>query len=174
MQCRGSNYIKEITVRNKLNVFIALICICFTLAACGAAKEQPSPQPDTPSASDAAPKPLETAIDVDLTKLSATMVYSEVYNMMVSLESYVGKTVKMTGQFVYYHDEFSGKYFFAVLIADVTACCQQGLEFVLAGNAVYPDDYPALQAEITVQGVFETYMDGKIRYVHLKDAAIVS
>ena len=29
--------------------------------------------------------------------LSSTMVYSEVYNMMVDPESYIGKTVKMDG-----------------------------------------------------------------------------
>ena len=30
-------------------------------------------------------------VDLDLTKLSATMVYSEIYNMMVSPDKYVGK-----------------------------------------------------------------------------------
>ena len=31
--------------------------------------------------------------DVDLTNLSSTMVYSEVYNMMSTPENYIGKTV---------------------------------------------------------------------------------
>ena len=38
-------------------------------------------------------------VDVDLTKLSSTMVYSEVYNMMSSPESYMGKRVRMKGSF---------------------------------------------------------------------------
>ncbi len=38
-------------------------------------------------------------IDVDLTTLSGTMVYSEVFNMIANPEDYVGKTIKMQGQF---------------------------------------------------------------------------
>ena len=30
------------------------------------------------------------------------MVYSEVYNMKNAPSDYIGKTIKMTGQFVYY------------------------------------------------------------------------
>ena len=41
-------------------------------------------------------------VDVDLTQLSSTMLYSEVYNMVMSPEDYVGKTVKMNGQFAAY------------------------------------------------------------------------
>lgn len=36
-------------------------------------------------------------IDVDLTKLSSSMVYAEVFNMMVQPQDYVGKQVKMAG-----------------------------------------------------------------------------
>ena len=42
---------------------------------------------------------------VDLTRLSATMVYAEVFNMMVEPENYVGKTIKMNGLFYVYPDE---------------------------------------------------------------------
>ncbi len=41
-------------------------------------------------------------IDVDLTQLSSTMVYSEVYNMINTPEDYIGKTVKMSGTFNLY------------------------------------------------------------------------
>ncbi|WP_034452742.1 hypothetical protein [Butyrivibrio sp. AE2032] len=53
-----------------------------------------------------------SGVDVDLTVLSSTVVYSEVYNMMVSPDNYKGKTVKMKGQFVPYYDEATGKYYF--------------------------------------------------------------
>ena len=43
-------------------------------------------------------------VDVDLTRLSSTMLYSEVYNMMNAPGDYIGKTIKMTGQFVYYEN----------------------------------------------------------------------
>lgn len=113
------------------------------------------------------------SIDVDLTELSSTMVYSEVYNMMAAPKDYVGKTVKMKGEFTLYSDKISGKNYFAVVIADAAACCSQGLEFVLGNDAVYPNDYPKEQAEITIQGVFEIYDEGQFQYCHLVNAKIV-
>ena len=115
-------------------------------------------------------------IDVDLTKLSSTMVYSEVYNMMTEPEAYLGKTVRMKGQFALYQatdangQPMPEQIYFACVIADATACCQQGLEFILAGDYQYPDDYPLPGAEITVAGEFRTYMEGQYRYCHLVNA----
>ena len=37
--------------------------------------------------------------DIDLTTLSSIMVYSEVFNMSVSPEEYIGKTIRMAGIF---------------------------------------------------------------------------
>lgn len=118
-------------------------------------------------------------IDVDLTKLSSTMVYSEVYNMMCDPSSYVGKTVKMTGRFTLYQatdgdgQPVPDQLYYACVIADATACCQQGLEFILAGNKQYPEDYPELSKEITVVGEFQTYMEGTRMYCHLVNAQLV-
>lgn len=106
---------------------------------------------------------------VDLTILSSTMVYSEVYNMMVTPEDYVGGTVKMKGQFAVYEDTNNNKNYYAVVIADATACCQQGLEFVLDGDYQYPNDYPEQGAEITVTGTFQTYEEDGNKYCHLVD-----
>ncbi len=112
-------------------------------------------------------------IDVDLTVLSSTMVYSEVYNMLSSPDDYIGKTVKMKGTFTYYHDEAADRYYFACLIADATACCSQGFEFVLAGDAVFPRDYPDVGKTISVVGVFDTYAEGEYRYCTLREARFV-
>lgn len=62
-------------------------------------------------------------IDIDLTSLSSTMVYSEVYNMMYEPDSYIGKTIRMDGIYTAYHDESSGNNYFACIIQDATACC---------------------------------------------------
>ena len=107
-------------------------------------------------------------VDVDLTKLSSTMVYSEVYNMMSSPEGYMGKRVRMKGSFAY--AEGDGRYYFACIIADATACCAQGIEFVLKDERKFPDEYPSKGAEITVVGVFDTYMEGTYQYCQLIDA----
>ena len=59
-------------------------------------------------------------MDVDLTLLSSTMVFSEVYNMMVSPEDYMGKIIRMEGQYVPYHDDKTGKDYFACIIQNAT------------------------------------------------------
>ena len=111
-------------------------------------------------------------IDVDLTKLSSTMVYSEVYNMLYTPDDYIGKTVKMKGAFAYYEDPETKEQYFACIIADAMACCSQGLDFIPTEEYTYPDDYPELNAEITVTGTFEIYEKNGIKYCRLANAAI--
>lgn len=109
-------------------------------------------------------------IDVDLTQLSSTMIYSEVYNMMMNPEDYTGKRVKMKGQFAVYEDQATDNIYFAAIIADATACCSQGIEFVWEGDHAYPEDYPELGSEITVDGEFQTYEENGNLYCHLIEA----
>ena len=67
---------------------VMTLLLCVLLTACGGGGK-----------TDDAP-----GVDVDLTKLSSTMVYSEVYNMVNTPEDYTGKTVRMTGSFNLWHD----------------------------------------------------------------------
>lgn len=112
----------------------------------------------------------EGAVDVDLTVLSSTMVYSEVYNMVTTPEDYDGKTVKMQGEFATQKDKYTGKRYFACIIKDATACCAQGLEFVPGDDVKYPDDYPKQGSEVTVTGTFHAYSENGFDYYHLTDA----
>ncbi|GLC80834.1 hypothetical protein [Lacrimispora brassicae] len=109
----------------------------------------------------------DSNLDIDLTKLSSTMVFSEVYYMMLSPEEYMGKTVKAEGAFQVYQDPDTKKNYYAVVIADATACCQQGLEFIWNGEHVYPDDYPEQESEIEITGVFQSYQEGGSTYYYL-------
>ncbi len=113
----------------------------------------------------------DEGIDVDLTDMSSTMVYSEVYNMVYYPEQYIGKKVKMNGIYVVYHDEVTDRYYHGCIISDATACCSQGIEFELAGDTKYPDDYPADGQGICVVGTFDTYMEDGSKYCTLRDAA---
>ncbi len=112
-------------------------------------------------------------IDVDLTALSSTMVYSEVYNMLLSPEAYIGKTVKMGGVFAYYHDDASDKDYYACIISDATACCSQGIEFILSDDYSYPEDYPEEGEDICVVGVFDTYRENDYTYFTLRNANLI-
>ena len=107
---------------------------------------------------------------VDLTTMNSTMIYAEVNNMVTTPEQYEGKTVKMRGTFAIYPGD--NRNYYACLIADATACCSQGIEFVLKGNYSYPDDYPDLGSNITVTGTFDTYMEGDTKYCQLIDASM--
>ncbi len=140
------------------------------------AAEEPSDEPEEEvSESDTEAEPAEASddLDVDLTTLSSTMVYSEVFSMLTSPDDYVGKTVKMEGLFAYYHDEVTDNQYFACVIQDATACCSQGLEFILTDDYHYPEDYPEVNEEICVVGVFDTYQEGDITYCTLRDAKLI-
>ncbi|ADL02784.1 conserved hypothetical protein [[Clostridium] saccharolyticum WM1] len=108
-----------------------------------------------------------SAVDIDLSKLSSTMVFSEVYYMMTSPEQYMGKSVKAEGTFQVYQDPGTKKNYYAVVIADATACCQQGLEFIWNGEHTYPDDYPEQESEIEITGVFQSYQEEGSTYYYL-------
>lgn len=112
----------------------------------------------------------QSGVDVDLTALSGTMVYSEVYNMTTSPEEYKGKTVKMRGQYNLWSNEEQTQQYYAVVIADATACCQQGLEFELPDKS---EPTCASGDEITVIGTFNTYKEGDFTYCHLENAQIL-
>ena len=110
------------------------------------------------------------AVDVDLSVLSGTVVYAEVFNMTSEPTPYLGKTVRMRGNFSVYTNEMTGQTYFACIIPDATACCSQGIEFILADNRKYPEEYPTIGEEITVSGVFGTYLEDGYVYCRLTDA----
>ena len=109
---------------------------------------------------------------VDLTKQSSTMIYTTVYNMMYYPENFVGKTIKMTGNYSEYIAEDTGKRYFACIIKDATACCSQGVEFELTEDYKYPDNYPKEADPITVEGVFDLYKEGEYQYCTLRNTKL--
>ena len=138
----------------------------------------PTPnQQETPEKSGQA-QPSAGKVDVDLTVLSSTMVYSEVYNMLYNDPAYyLGKTVKARGEFSIYQLVTDGvlqpnPVSYACIISDAAACCAEGMEFVLEGNYTYPDDYPELGAEITVIGEFQSYEENGLIWYHLVNARL--
>ncbi|MCR5250523.1 MAG: hypothetical protein K6E50_07960 [Lachnospiraceae bacterium] len=108
-------------------------------------------------------------IDIDLTILSSTMVYAEVYDMMSVPENYLGKIVKMEGQYSYMADESKGVEYHACIIKDATACCSQGLEFV-PNN---PEACPVLGESVTVVGTFDIYFEDDYGYITLRNAQVL-
>lgn len=187
-------------------IFCLLLAACMTLSlcACGKGSEKdagndtpssdvevsaptesiPAPnEQETPDEQQTPEEPEQTqtsadGVDVDLTVLSSTMVYSEVYNMLYNDPAhYLGKTVKARGEFSIYQLVTDGvlqpdPVSYACIISDAAACCAEGMEFVLKDDLAYPDDYPELGAEITVIGEFQSYEENGMTWYHLANARL--
>ena len=174
------------------------VCMAVSLCACGKGSEKDAgndasssneessasaesiPMPkeqETPEESEQ-PQASSDGAEVDLTVLSSTMVYAEVYNMLYNdPESYLGKTVRVRGEFSIYQLVVDGvlrpdPVAYACIIADAAACCAEGMEFVSESDLTYPDDYPELGAEITVVGEFQAYEENGMTGHHLINARL--
>ena len=108
-------------------------------------------------------------IDLDLTKMSATMIYTTVFDMLIMPEEYQNKNIKVSGFFYVFVNELIGEKYFAVIIPDATQCCQQGLEFIWMGDHNYPQDYPEIGQEIEITGRYQiTENEEGVTYTYLK------
>ena len=97
---------------------------------------------------------LDEGLDLDLTKLSGTMVYSEVFNMRYEPDDYYGKCIRIRGLFSAVRNLDTGEYFYNCIIPDATACCSQGIQFIPADALSYPEDFPPEGSTVTVRGTF--------------------
>ena len=169
-------------------LFCLLLAVCMVVSLCACGKDAERDTERGASASEPQPSPAITeppqasadGAEVDLTVLSSTMVYAEVYNMLYNdPESYLGKTVRARGEFSIYQLVVDGvlqpdPVAYACIIADATACCAEGVEFALEGDYTYPDDYPEPGAEITVVGEFQAYEENGMTGYHLINARLES
>ena len=118
--------------------------------------------------------PVYENIDIDLTTMNATMVYSQVSDMLSRPSTYLHKIVKVKGPFKPYESTNPDYCYPAIIVQDATACCGNGLEFLLYGvprcSMEGGNGYPILNEEATVIGRFETYLEGTSLFVHLVDA----
>lgn len=162
--------------------WLVIMAVCISLICIGCSKEvQSEPEKnDNPLVivSDGKKKnepekkddPFTAEADIDISTASGTIVYSTVYDMMWNPENYVGKIVRITGYFALGEDQ-NGRQLFGCIVPDATACCSQGIEFVLKNDRKYPDDYPKLGQWMILQGEFTYYdQDNIIRNLALINA----
>lgn len=111
-------------------------------------------------------------IDIDLTRMSSTMVYAQVYKMVTEPVKFIGKRIRMKGVFSSYYDQETKKQFYGCVIADALACCSQGLAFELAKERKFPDEFPDDGEKITIIGDFEMAEDGDDAYPIIRNAKL--
>ena len=104
--------------------------------------------------------------------MSATMIYSTMFDMLIMPEDYVEKNIKVKGWFQTYTDPYTAELYYAVVVPDATACCQQGLEFVWLGEHHFPTDFPDLGADITVTGRYKITETDGITYNYLEASSV--
>ncbi|MCR5415649.1 MAG: hypothetical protein K6E79_02495 [Pseudobutyrivibrio sp.] len=98
----------------------------------------------------------DSDVDIDLTTMSSTVVYSTVAAMIGTPDEFRGQTVRMEGTSISTHGQTH-----SCLIYDALGCCAEGIEYELT-DGKYPDD----EATITIVGTYTTYtMGGKIYFV---------
>lgn len=109
-------------------------------------------------------------IDVDLNNLNANVVYAQVFQMMTEPDKFIGKRIRMSGQFNVYAAQEGNPSgvteYYAIIIADAQACCQQGIEFVWLGHT-YPEGFPEVKSNASVTGIFEVYEENGKKYCRL-------
>ena len=127
------------------------------------------------AAADPVPE-LEGNVDVDFTKLNATMGAARMFELMSRPKAYEGRRIRLSGRFVTIVEKDSGARRFACLVADPGGCCVQGVvEFTLKADPKkpprWPDDYPAPDETFSVQGKVELAGDKRPAPV-LRDAEV--
>ena len=109
-------------------------------------------------------------IDVDLNNLNANVVYAQVFQMMTEPDKFIGKRIRMSGQFNVYAAQEGNPSgvteYYAIIIVDAQACCQQGIEFVWPGHT-YPEGFPEVKSNASVTGIFEVYEENGKKYCRL-------
>ena len=115
----------------------------------------------------------DKSVDIDLSTMSATAIYSEVSNMMTDPKKYVGKTIKVKGYYTVSIDPSTGERYTYCLIPDATECCQQGLLFKLKKGEA--SKLPAEDKKFVISGKFTLKAlpeDKNATYVELENAKI--
>ena len=148
----------------KKTLLIALCAACLLLNGCGKdAATVSSGAALAKAIAENTAAPVSTA-EIDLTKMSSTMVYSYVFNMVNAPNDFIGQRFRIRGNYdEEYWDQTKLTYHY-IVIADATACCAQGLEFVLNDiNAAYPQ----VGEEFEISGTFGTYTENGNLYIRI-------
>ncbi len=136
----------------KLLMYTLLLTLMVTLAGCS---EDSSADVSTVQQSQTA--------DIDLTTMSSTMVYSQVYDMLINPADYAGKSIKLEGTYYSEYYEITDTTYNFVIINDATGCCPQGLEFISNSE----EGYPQQGDTISMIGVFDIYSEGNNQYYRI-------
>ena len=120
----------------KILSILLILCICLLPLCAGCA--------DKTTAS----------VDLDLSVMSSTIVYAEMYNIQYDPGQYLGKVIRLRGLYSFFREPSTGAVYYACVVPDATA------------------HFLKDSADITVTGVLEIYVEEGASYLHLVDAEV--
>lgn len=130
---------------------ILLCFLCLLLTACGSTS-------DSDAAGYASPS------ETDLTTMSTTMAYSYMQNLAISPDQFLGQRFRIRGTYDEQFWDVTGLTYHYIVVTDVSSCCVQGLEFVLADESAV---YPQVGEEFEISGILSTYVEDETLYVQI-------
>ena len=141
----------------------ALLAACLLLTAvCGA----------VPAMAEEMKNREEQPIRVDLTKMSAIMIYGLMYDIVSSPMEYEGQKMRLVGEYSSFKNPETGEMEHTITFYDTSFCCHVDLRFYLKGDAVYPKDYPRDGSQMTVVGFLHVEGEGKKATCWLEDGKL--
>lgn len=163
----------------KIFILLILPIIILSFVSCNKIKKNPS---DNNQASvqntnfgNGTKKPSKRSVSksdyIDISNLSGTAAYAQVYGIVSESKSYEGKTIKIKGKFKTYSE--NGKTYYACIVSDTAGCCVQGLEFEPLKKYSYPKDFPKPDETIIVKGKLKIIYKDNFDFCVLQDAEIL-
>ena len=131
--------------RRTLSFILTLMLLAVLISGCGNSNEGDSSGND---------------IDVNLSTLSATMLFAEIINIMNRPEDYLGQVIKIHGEYFNYYHEENNQYIHFVLVFDEMDCCEQRFQFRVNEDFGSPEELFEIGEGIEIIGVFQSY-DGE-------------
>lgn len=105
---------------------------------------------------------------LDFTDMNYNIAYAKIFNILINVEQYIGRTIKFRGNFYSSEEEILNDRSYSVLLYDATACCQTGFQFILTGEHKYPDDYPEEMSVIEIEGTLKMKEINGFEYLYIE------
>ena len=147
---------------------ILLLCLLMLVfsASCGKSEDKTDTSSESPAVSG--------NYDYDFTKMGQSVAYSQLSDFMNEPAKYLGKTMKITGDYYAQPSDDGSTTYYYIILNDTTACCSAYIEFLTNGC-----DYPEKSSDpenndivtVTATGVVDSYVElGKTYYILKADS----
>ena len=105
----------------------------------------------------------DSEVDFDLTVMSPTMVFAQIFDLMYNADNYLEKTFKINGNHQIFPHIETGEDISVIIIYDALGCCPQGIELRFPESIEVPENL----SDIIIKGELKVEFIGEYRYLYL-------